>query len=253
MASDKRTNFMDDGLIDLAFEDKFLISRRLPPLEIEYKDSDYHFILRPFYPDDLQQFQSVLIKTLPSMKQFMSWPVKQWDEKDCLLWLTEKHGGYFAGQSLDWGCFDCQTGNFISWHGFMQPITENPGCLDAGTWISITEAKKGYATIVNKAIFAFLFECYNIQRMQAVHLEGHIATSKVVEKMGFKYEGKLRGIYSVPTKEEVKSGIDKVETALLYSMLYIDYYHTSWRQDILNRITVLSQKKEKFNLAEMIS
>jgi [ribosomal protein S5]-alanine N-acetyltransferase len=55
--------------------------------------------------------------------------------------------------------------------------------------------KRGLATEATKAVMKFGFESINFHKVQICHREGNIASQKVIEKCGFKYEGTLRDYF----------------------------------------------------------
>lgn len=61
--------------------------------------------------------------------------------------------------------------------------------------ISRTFQKKGLATEATKAVMKFGFENVNFHKIQICHKENNIASQKVIEKCGFKYEGTLRDFF----------------------------------------------------------
>lgn len=56
---------------------------------------------------------------------------------------------------------------------------------------------KGFATEVVNAVIQFGFKSINFHKIQICHKEDNIASKKVIEKCGFKYEGTLRDFFYI--------------------------------------------------------
>jgi RimJ/RimL family protein N-acetyltransferase len=234
------------------FESQYLISRYLPPLAVEYQDNKYHLLLRPFQADDLEQFVPALLKTLPSLYKYTPWPLKRWDEKDCLLWLTERHGEYFLGKVFEWGCFDKNTGEFLLSIGIMPAPSWNPDCWELGYWTVSDHTGRGLATLASQIVIALAFECLQIQRLQVGCMKENKASKRVIEKAGFLFEGELRGEHAPPTKERLALGAIAAKTDLLYALLPGDRSQLTWYQSLINSTYISSLLRKKFLLAALV-
>lgn len=60
--------------------------------------------------------------------------------------------------------------------------------------------RKGLATEAIKAVIQFGFENINFHKIQVCHKDGNIASKKVIEKCGFRYEGTLRDFFYINNK-----------------------------------------------------
>ena len=126
-----------------------LISRILPPKEIEYEDNWFHIVLCPYEPSDIQFFEKVLKENLPRLKKFMVWPHQDWTHTKCLEWLTKTHAEYFGGTCFEWKCRDKNSGEFILSAGIMPATPMNPDCWEIGYWTSLKHINKGLSTLDN--------------------------------------------------------------------------------------------------------
>ena len=58
-----------------------------------------------------------------------------------------------------------------------------------GYWIGETFSKRGFMTEALKALISYSFKNLNISRIEAATLSKNIASRRLLEKSGFKYEG----------------------------------------------------------------
>ncbi len=85
---------------------------------------------------------------------------------------------------------------------------------DLGYWIAYNEWGKGYATESTSEMVKFAFRTMKLHRLEANHLVRNPSSGRVLEKIGFQYEGLLRESY-------LKDGI--YEDLKYYGMLESDF------------------------------
>lgn len=66
---------------------------------------------------------------------------------------------------------------------------------ELGYWIARKVWGQGYATEATEVVVKFAFETMKLHRMEANHLVKNLSSGRVIEKLGFQYEGLLRGAY----------------------------------------------------------
>ncbi len=82
--------------------------------------------------------------------------------------------------------------------------------MELGYWIAEPFWGKGIAVEACRAVLAYAFREMEPERMQARVIAGNTASSRVLEKLGFRYEGTLRSA-------QLRRG--NFEDVLFYSML----------------------------------
>ena len=82
--------------------------------------------------------------------------------------------------------------------------------MELGFWIFPQYWNKGIATEVLKAVIDYCQQQKDIHRLEAFVEEGNAASSKVLEKVGFIYEGTMRDC-------EIKNG--KFVSLLIYALV----------------------------------
>lgn len=81
---------------------------------------------------------------------------------------------------------------------------------DLGYWMAKSAWGKGYATEATLAMVKYAFETMKLHRMEANHLLRNPTSGRVLQKLGFKYEGLMRQSY-------LKDGI--FEDLVFYGLL----------------------------------
>ena len=120
---------------------------------------------------------SLTIKTL-SKKGEQKWlkeTLKKYKEKkpSRLDWVIEFNGEYIGGIGI----------HDVNWDNQKAEI---------GYWIAKPYWGKGYATEAVKQLVGILFKKYKLVRISGIAFSDNLASQRVLEKAGFKYEGILR-------------------------------------------------------------
>lgn len=64
---------------------------------------------------------------------------------------------------------------------------------ELGYWIGQDYWNRGYATEASRAVIDFGFSVLGLHRIQARHMSRNPASGRVLEKLGMRHEGRLRG------------------------------------------------------------
>ena len=83
-----------------------------------------------------------------------------------------------------------------------------------GYWIGVPYWNKGFATEAGRAILQFAFARKNLNRISADHYASNPASGRVMQKIGFTYEGLLR-------QHHLKNGV--YEDVVKYGILQEDW------------------------------
>jgi RimJ/RimL family protein N-acetyltransferase len=104
---------------------------------------------------------------------------KKWNEKiDWKVFIIQKKDGTKIG---------------LMWHNVNQPY----GLMEIVCFFVPSEKGKGYGTEATQLLVDYLFLSKNIHRIQATTNVGNKTAQRVLEKVGFKKEGTVRGLLFV--------------------------------------------------------
>ena len=114
-----------------------------------------------------------------------------WDDpKEAEVRIREWHKWFIDKEDIPWGIFERGKNQLIG-HIKYAYVRQYLGMLgyhlDAAFW------NKGIMTEVLSAVVTFLYEKTDVHRLQATVHKDHAASGRVLEKIGFKREGLLRG------------------------------------------------------------
>jgi Acetyltransferases, including N-acetylases of ribosomal proteins len=97
-------------------------------------------------------------------------------------------------------------------------LTPTHASAELGYWIAADAWGRGYATEAAAALCGFAFDALSVHRIEARHLLHNPASGRVMEKLGMRHEGVLRGAVR-------KAG--RFEDLALYAVIVDDWRSAS--------------------------
>ena len=120
--------------------------------------------------------------------------------------------------------------------------------VEIGYWIRTTEAGKGLCTLATRLIVYTGFEILKLRRMVLLCDTGNEASRRVMEKVGFQYEGTLRnGGFCDAPDDLFEKGWKATGHTFLYSMIPEDYQKLSWTSGIKEGISFPAPSLSSFS------
>ncbi|HZI53720.1 MAG TPA: GNAT family protein [Chitinophagaceae bacterium] len=155
--------------------------------------SDQAFIFKGLSHPEVIPFYGVQYKTIDEAKKQMDFYDDLWREKKGIWWkITDRASGSPVGA--------CGINSY-------QAVHEK---AEIGYWLLPEFWRKKIMSEVLPVVISYVFRHWNLNRLEAVIEEGNETSWRLAEKLGFKYEGKLR-------EAEIKNG--KRINLLMYSLL----------------------------------
>jgi len=110
------------------------------------------------------------------------------------MWIGE----YSSQENYNWTIEIKETGSVVGSIGLMN-IDNNIENCEIGYCISKAFWNKGITTETFSAVINFAFKEVGFERITGRHHVDNVASGRVMEKCGLKYEGTLRKIYKINT------------------------------------------------------
>jgi [ribosomal protein S5]-alanine N-acetyltransferase len=159
--------------------------------------------LRELRKDDLSQMMKIVSD--PQIMRYLLWFIE--GEKDVAGFIDvsmkeaakgergEPRGDYVFSveeASTDRFIGNCALTPIMEGHGETTDRMAKPTTAEVGYWLKQEFWGKGYATEITKRLIALGFEELKLHRVFAVCDDLNVASRKVLEKSGMKYEGTTR-------------------------------------------------------------
>jgi RimJ/RimL family protein N-acetyltransferase len=127
-------------------------------------------------------------------------------------WIAGQPEYWSSGQGANWAI--TRRGDGIVLGSISLAITRRHRRAEMGYWLGVPYWNQGYTTEAARRVVAFVFCDLDLNRLQATCLPRNIASARVMQKAGLRYEGQLRGYI-------VKD--DQIEDLNMYALTRADY------------------------------
>ncbi|HLO47251.1 MAG TPA: GNAT family protein [Kamptonema sp.] len=200
-------------MISLEVESKDIL-RNLPTLET------HRLILRKMTLDDAEDLFEYASD--PEVARYTIWTPHQ-SVKDSKFFLHTVVGRYKNCQLTDWGIVHKEDSKFIGTCGFTEwSLPHNRA--EIGYALSQKYWRQGYMTEAVSAVIDMGFNRMNLNRIEARCTVENIASTRVMEKVGMKFEGILRQhLFTKGKYWDIK----------VYSILRQDFFGKNWSKSEL--------------------
>jgi RimJ/RimL family protein N-acetyltransferase len=112
-------------------------------------------------------------------------------ENDARSFLAKASEEFGAGNSIAYAICVAPSRELCGAVGLN--IAETHMRAELGYWIGVPFWRMGFATEAAGAVLAFGFQALRLHRIHAHHFSGNTASQRVLEKIGMRHEGRLRG------------------------------------------------------------
>ena len=170
-------------------------------------------ILRPFTAADTDAIVQ-LVGDREIAANTLSIP-HPYDRSVAEKWLATHDDAYTRGESVVFAVTGREAGDLLGCVGLV--IARDHRRAELGYWVGMPFWGRGYCTEAAQAVTRYAFDTLGLYRVFAHHLTRNPASGRVMQKLGMRHEGTLRG-------HVLKWGVH--EDLELYGLLKDDYART---------------------------
>lgn len=167
-------------------------------------------VLRPFSTGDVEAI-TVLASAREIAANTLSIP-HPYDRSVAEAWVGTHEEGFARGESVVLAVTQRADGQLVGSIGLR--IEQAHRRAELGYWVGLDYWGRGYCTEAATALVRYAFEVLALHRVYAHHLTRNPASGRVMEKLGMRHEGTLRG-------HVLKWGVH--EDLELYGMVRTDF------------------------------
>lgn len=147
--------------------------------------------IRKFREDDVACFYEAVLESIEHLSEFMPWCHPGYSIQESKAWVESR--------KIAW-----DNGKEYSFIVYSKESNEVLGCVDInqinvchkigniGYWIRKSSLRRGVATETVSLVSSFGFDFLELNRLEIVMLPNNVASRKVAENSGAKYEGVLQ-------------------------------------------------------------
>ena len=214
------------------------VSRKFPASALRLESRGVEYILRPLAVADAPKIVDAIEGSLGELKRFMPWAHAPQTLESQMERIAQFLSPTASGADFGFGLFDARNGHYLASLGLHGRLRLNPNALEIGYWVRSSEAGRGLATLGSRALIVYAFEGLGSDRVQISHNPENVASQRVVEKCGFRFEGLVRNAMPAPSPQALEAGLSAVRSDPLYALLPEDRAELPWYAELRDRIRV---------------
>ena len=215
------------------------MTRSLPPEQILATESQPPIMLHRAGAADAESVVDATLDSMDELRPFMAWSHSA--ENNTLAAqqkrLTAAEASWSAGEEFLWHIFievDTQW-RFAGCIGIRARCVHPKG-MDVGYWVRSEAAGQGLCTLACQILTVVGFESVQLERRQIGCDEANIGSRRVIEKVGFCFEGRKRKELPSPTDEMRERGSLGTGNILSFALTDDDIGSLEWYPDMRARM-----------------
>lgn len=147
--------------------------------------------LRPLTPADAPELFEALSASREALKRRFSWASAASGLPGCEAFIARAAQDQDAGRSEVFAVVELKPGR-LAGIASLQDLDQVPGVARAALWIRTDRAERGLAGEAARLLVGYAFKGERLRRVSARIDPSNRPARKVLQKLGFKYEGCLR-------------------------------------------------------------
>ena len=203
------------------------VSRAHPARAIHYSGPEGAYTLRPMRMGDASAMFAAVEESLLELRRFMPWAHLPRTPLSQLERLRLVENDYFAGRDLQMGLF-LEDGTFAATCGLHFRVPINARGVECGYWTRSSQSGRGLATLGLRLLTLYAVDKLDCDRVQVLHHEHNLASRRVIEKCGYRFETVMRNLTTAPTPEMIASGHVSTRNTHVWAIVPDDLQALDW-------------------------
>ena len=144
--------------------------------------------IRTFKDDDVIPFHAAATESIEHMHEFMPWCHHKYSVEESEAWVTSRSESWSSADEYSFIIYSVESNELLGGVAINQ-INSIHKIGNIGYWIRKKALNKGVATKAVFLVSEFGFNTLGLNRLEIVTLPNNLASKRVAEKFGAKYEG----------------------------------------------------------------
>jgi RimJ/RimL family protein N-acetyltransferase len=148
-------------------------------------------LVRPLASGDLESLHAAVLESRDAVGRWMSWCHTDYSVRDAEEWIAHCRRGWEAGADREFGILDATSGEVLGCAGINQFNRVN-NFANLGYWVRTSCVGRGVASTAVLLLAKYAFGELKLSRIEIVAQVDNVASRRVAEKAGCKFEGVAR-------------------------------------------------------------
>jgi len=147
--------------------------------------------IRRFRPDDAARLFPAVRESVNELCRFMTWCHPDYSLDECDAFIARSATGWERGEQYNFAIFDAMDQTLLGSVG-LNRLDRTNRSANIGYWVRRSRTQCGTATAALRLIAGFGLQELNLRRLEILVPDHNVASRRVAEKAGAKFEGLLR-------------------------------------------------------------
>jgi len=147
--------------------------------------------IRPYRPEDVSLLYDAARESIEFAYHFLPWCHPNYSINDAKQWVESCAQAWKDAEEYSFVIFELANKQFLGGVG-INKVDQKDKVANLGYWIRKSALGKSYAVQASLLAAKFAFRELHLNRLEIIMAVDNIASKRVAEKMGAKYEGQLR-------------------------------------------------------------
>ena len=156
--------------------------RLVAPIELQSAT----IALRPYCDEDAPLLFAAAVESLESVGRWMPWCHAEYAKSDSIAWIERGRSCWQNGNEYNFALFD-RAGEYLGGAG-LNHFNRDHNFANLGYWIRQSRQRAGFAVAAVHCLAKFGFETLRLTRIEIVAAVDNIASRRVAEKAGARFE-----------------------------------------------------------------
>lgn len=183
------------------------------PRDIKLRPRDGRLVLRPYEMGDAPDIYEAVATSKNELSRWLNWCTPQYSIRDTRHWLRSLPDAWESKEIYGFAILDSTTGQFLGGCG-LNRIQWDYKVANLGYWVRSDRTGESIASDAAFAVACFGVEELDLRRIEIITAVENLASRRVAEKTGAKFEGILRN--------RIKIGDNNVDAAM-HSLIPADF------------------------------
>jgi ribosomal-protein-serine acetyltransferase len=147
--------------------------------------------IRPFVLQDAPELYAAVRESLGQLCGWMTWCRPDYSIEDSRAFILNSRRAWESGEAYSFAIIDLADGKFLGSVG-LNHVTRTHNFANVGYWVRSTRTRCGVASTALRLAAWFGLRELAFERLELLVPTGNIASQRVAQKAGAKFEGLLR-------------------------------------------------------------
>ena len=215
--------------------------KKIPPARVLFESDHQQLTFQPPQLSQAEAFSAAIAESLETLKVFMLWSHEPQTVERQRARLADSLGSYWSGTDHVFAVFNAEC-ELVMAAGMHARIPLNPNATEIGYWVRRSYQGQGLATLATQVLTLLGISWFGYDRIQISHNVANVASGRVIEKVGFRYEGIIRNNEAPRSEEHLQQGLSPSRDAKSYAILPEDLDDLPWVKEVRPGVCIVDYK-----------